>query len=169
MKQNLIKETFLPLYPLFYNIAFRQLGNKEDASDAVQELFVKLCTSENKLYEIENPQGYGVQMIKNLCLDKIKSKKESILKKSTELIDKNLTNTQSDSDIIRKENEQRLRLCINRLPNKQKEIFILKVIKEMDMKNIERLTGLSQVNIRVTLSRAKKQVFNDFNRYKDEK
>lgn len=48
--------------------------------------------------------------------------------------------------------------CINDLPENQRLIITLHDIDELSYEEIEKQTGLNAVNIRVTLSRARKAV-----------
>ena len=60
MNTEEFKSTFLPLGPLLYRTAFRMLGSGEDARDAVQELYVKLCREGDRALRSANPRGYCV-------------------------------------------------------------------------------------------------------------
>ena len=58
MNAEEFKSAFLPLGPMLYRIAYRMLGAEEDARDAVQELYVKLCREGDRALRSANPQGY---------------------------------------------------------------------------------------------------------------
>jgi RNA polymerase sigma-70 factor (ECF subfamily) len=44
------------------------------------------------------------------------------------------------------------------MPPKLREVVILRDLEQMEMSEIEAMTGMSQVNIRVTLSRGRKML-----------
>ena len=69
MNAEEFKSAFLPLGPMLYRIAYRMLGAEEDARDAVQELYVKLCREGDRALRSANPQGYCVRMMQNVCAD----------------------------------------------------------------------------------------------------
>ena len=49
-----------------------------------------------------------------------------------------------------------MRKALASMPRKLREVVVLRDIEQMEMSEIEALTGMSQVNIRVTLSRGRK-------------
>ena len=56
----------------FYRVAFYILEDATEAEDAVQELFLRLWNGRDALDGIRNPAGYGIRVLRNLCLDRIR-------------------------------------------------------------------------------------------------
>ena len=165
MNAETIKNVFLPLHPLFFRIAYRFLGDKDDAKDAVQDLYLKICTRCHDIETIQNPQGYGVKILKNICLDKIKSKhNERISPKESNIKGSNNT----DNLVNNKDIKKSILISIQSLPPNQKEIIILRDIEDMDLQEIAKITGLNQGNIRVLLSRARKTIREKLNTINNE-
>ena len=59
------KATWLPLENGFYRVALYMLEDAADAADAVQDLYIRLWTSRDKLDSIRQPKAYGLTMLKN--------------------------------------------------------------------------------------------------------
>ena len=88
MNTEEFKSTFLPLGPLLYRIAFRMLGSGEDARDAVQELYVRLCRKGDRALRSGNPQGYCVRMMQNICADILRRRGHNVLRMAADVTDK---------------------------------------------------------------------------------
>ena len=55
---------------------------------------------------------------------------------------------------------------IAQLPEQQQKVVILRDVKECSYEEIEHITGLNSINIRVLLSRARKRIREQFNKLK---
>ena len=64
-----------PIKNKLYRLAKRLLGDHEDAQDMIQEVFIRLWGMREKLNEYRSIEAFSVVMTRNMCLDKIKSKK----------------------------------------------------------------------------------------------
>ena len=62
----------MPLSERFYRAAYYMLESQQDAEDAVQELYLKLWRSRDSLSGLRNPVAYGLSLLKNICLDRIR-------------------------------------------------------------------------------------------------
>ena len=60
--------------------------------------------------------------------------------------------------MIRKENLERIKQCLARLPDKQRKVLEMKVFDNKSYPEIALLTGLSETNVRVKLSNARKNL-----------
>jgi RNA polymerase sigma-70 factor (ECF subfamily) len=60
---------------------------------------------------------------------------------------------------------EQVRHLINRLPENQRQVLRLRGIEDCSIDEIEQITGLSAVNIRVLLSRARKIIREQFEKY----
>ena len=58
-----------------------------------------------------------------------------------------------------------IRYLISRLPENQRQVIRLRGIDDCSMDEIEQITGLNAVNIRVLLSRARKIIREQFDKY----
>lgn len=166
MKADDFKRKFLPLHPKLYRVALALVGNKDDAEDILQETYGKMWLKRDELEQLENPEAYCVTLIKNLCLDFLRRahNKQTTDEDAEMLADMEITGQTPDRILEDKEKIMQVRHIINRLPPNQKQVIRLQGIAGCSIEEIEHLTGLSGGNIRVLLSRARKQVREQLNK-----
>lgn len=165
MDAETFKKEYLPFHRKLYRIAYKLLENEADAEDLVQEAYLKLWDKRDGLPVISNPEAFSVTLVKNMCFDMLRSGKYSESRQTVEL--NNICDSSpADSYEIRDQARQ-IHSLIARLPEQQQKIVVLRDIKECSYQEIEHITGLSQVNIRVLLSRARKKIREQFNKLND--
>jgi RNA polymerase sigma-70 factor (ECF subfamily) len=158
MTSENFKKQFLPHAEKLYALAFRLLGNKHEASDAVQDTFLKLWNKRNEL-EIQNTEAFCVTIVKNICLDILRKrrKNEPLSDNEQAAIEK----TTSEQIEIHCDWIQMQKL-IKQLPLQQQQLIVMRHVKEYTMAEIAKQTGLSEANVRTTLSRARKLLRENF-------
>lgn len=162
MDANDFKKQFLPYQRRLYWTAFQLMGNAQDAEDIVQEAYLKLWKRRNELPpDIINMEAYCITLIKNLCYDMLRGTHfDEDGRPLEELNIANSTNVADDID-TRDEANQVLRL-IDGLPQQQRQVILMRDVNDQPYEEIEETTGLSAVNIRVLLSRARKKIREQF-------
>jgi RNA polymerase sigma-70 factor (family 1) len=152
-----------------YGYAFRFLQNQEEAEDAVQEVFIKLWNLGKKLDEYNSIAALAVTMIKNYCIDQIRKKRHFI---QEELSGQTIGTTVSDSPyelLETKESDNILHQIIEGLPEIYKTAVIMRDIEGQSYEEIAEKTDQNVNTLRVTLSRARKLIRNEFNKYQYER
>lgn len=162
MDANDFKRLFLPYHRKLYRVAFRLLGNVQDAEDMVQEAYLKLWKRREELpSDIESWEAYCITLTKNLCYDALRA---SQLEEDGRLPEE--LNLATDTDLARevelKDEVGQMRKLIDELPPPQRQVMIMRDIDDCPYEEIEQQTGLSAVNIRVLLSRARKKIREQF-------
>ena len=151
---NEIKEIWLPLSDRFYRVAYHILESQEDAEDAVQELYLKLIKTPDKFSDIQNPAAYGITILRNICIDIIRRREK---RKSEELHEYLIADTSSPDRAAAEKDRLRILIHeIDKLPQKQSIVLRMRAIEGLEYDEISQRTGLSQVNIRVLISIARK-------------
>jgi len=152
-----------------YGYAFRILRNQEEAEDAVQEVFIKLWNMGRKLEEYKSIGALATTMIKNFCIDQIRKKKHFIQEESE---GKDFQNPGSASPyelMESRESEDILYHIIDQLPDIYKDAIRLREMEGLSYEEIAEKTDQNINTLRVTLSRARKIVREEFNKYQYER
>ena len=145
---------WLPLADRFYRVAFYLLESESDAEDAVQELYLKLWYARSTLEGIQNPAAYGISLLKNICIDRIRKRmvrKAEPLEKVPQLEGDRLENRTDMKDTLRYLFNE-----MEKLPDKQRTVLRMRAIDGLEYEDISRRTGLSKVHIRVLVTTARK-------------
>lgn len=161
MDVDTFKQIFLPHHQLLYRIAYRLMESASGAEDMVQEAYIKLWDKRNDLDNIENYRSFAMVVLRNICMDHLRKKKEKIL------INPEWENIESIpliNEIEQKDEVNYIKRLIDKLPDQQRQVMIFKHWDNYSDEEIEQITGLSQGNIRVILSRARKTIKEQFNR-----
>jgi RNA polymerase sigma-70 factor (ECF subfamily) len=145
---------WIPLADRFYRVAYYLLESEEDAEDALQELYLKLWAARSGLSGVQNPPAYGISMLKNICIDRIRKR----MVRKAEPLDKvphpEDTHTESRTDI--KDALRYLLQEMEKLPDKQRMVIRMRAVEGLEYEDIARRTGLSEVYIRVLVTMARK-------------
>jgi RNA polymerase sigma factor (sigma-70 family) len=133
---------------LVYRLAKGLLVSKEEAEDVVQEMMTRLWMQRDQLNQVDNKKAFIAKMTKNYCLDRLKSKQAQWV---------SWDNPHEKHAIWSPEMIYR---CLAQLPEMQRLIFQLRDIEGMEYKEIEEITGMQSVAVRVSLSRVRKTLKN---------
>ena len=156
------KQKFLPYHRKLYRSAFHLLGNAQDAEDMVQEAYLKLWQRRNELPpDIANLEAYCVTLVKHLCYDKRRISQLDEDERTPE----ELTLTEKSNvahEVELKDEANQVMKLIDQLPDQQKQIMQMRDVEDRTYEEIEKVTGLTSINIRVLLSRARKKIREQF-------
>jgi RNA polymerase sigma factor (sigma-70 family) len=138
-----------------YRLCLRMLANEDEAADAVQEVYLKLWTMQDKLNTLENTEAYAMRMARNHCLDNLRAS----LNKQVMVDGVSIANPSNQaSDYEAKDTAYLIKSLITRLPELQRTIIHLRDVEQYEMSEIESITGLNANAIRVNLSRARRAI-----------
>lgn len=133
------------------------LQNEEEAKDVLQDTFLKLWQKRDELDRVDNLEAFAVRMIRNRCLDVIRSRRTV----SMEVVKKNDKQNEDSSDTDYLENFEMSSLVkkiIGGLPELQRTVIQLRDIEQLEYEEIAEATDMNVNTIRVNLSRARKKV-----------
>jgi RNA polymerase sigma-70 factor (ECF subfamily) len=116
-----------------WNIAYRFVGNREDAEDLVQDAFLRLLNAAARYRPTASFQTYFSRIISRLCLDHIQKKRPALLDTLPERED---PSPLPDGVLISTEKASAVRRGIAQLPPKQRLAVILRYYEEYSYREI---------------------------------
>jgi RNA polymerase sigma-70 factor, ECF subfamily len=147
--------------PFAYSVAFRMLGDDEEAKDVVQESMVTVW---QKLGMIKSPVAFKTwlyRIVLNKCYDVLRTRKIHIEDSKDEKAWAKLSDTVSNrpsSELENKEMAMIISALTARLSPKQKVVFVLSDLEEMTSDEISGITGMSKLAIKANLYYARKSI-----------
>lgn len=152
-----------------YGYAFRILRNQEEAEDAVQEVFIRLWNLGEKIDEYKSVSALATTMTKNICIDLLRKKKHIIQEGYEGMVLKGHDSSSPYELMASRESEDILYHIIDQLPEIYKEVIKLREIDEFTYEEIAEKTKQNINTLRVNLSRARKMIRDEFNKYQYER
>lgn len=124
-----------------------------EAEDAVQNLYLKLWEKRRELDTVIAPEAYSRTLLKNICIDRWRA-----MRNHDEVGELPADEIAADSspDIERREADECLEKFLAGLPQQHSRVMQMRM-NGCNFEEIESVTGLSQVNIRVIISRIRKK------------
>ena len=143
---------------LVYRLAKGLLVSKEEAEDVVQEMMTRLWMQKDSLVKVDNKRAFIAKMTKNYCLDRLKSKQAQRVSWDTVHEKQAIWSPEQPMEAI--ESVEMIYRCLAQLPETQRLLFQLRDIEGLEYHEIEEITGMQPVAIRVALSRVRKTLKN---------
>jgi len=159
----LVQETeplYLKYKPLMFSIAYRMLGNVEDAEDIVQETF--LAWSEAQREQIRDSKAYLCKMVTNRSIDRIRASVKTrqsyvgpwlpspLMEEESGLFD-----GPAESYLHKESLSTAYLLLLQQLTWAERAVFILREVLQFDYDEIADIVGKSSANCRQIFRRAR--------------
>ena len=158
MNQEQFKNTVFVHKDKFFRFARRIVVSEDEANDVVQDVLMKLWDKRNELQAIDNIEAYGMRMVNNQCLSRLR--KEEVRDKFRN------TNRSGDSNEFDLEEIKPIILnLINQLPEKQRKVIHLRDVEEYELKEISLMLEMDDTAVRVNLTRARQKIKDQLNTF----
>lgn len=154
--------------PFAYSVAFRMIGDDEQAKDIVQETMITLWQKLNKIKSAECFKTWLYRIVINKCYDLLRKRK----KQKEFRIDDRLWARISDqisseqhSDLEYQETASIINVLTERLSPVQKAVFVLGALEDMTNDEISEITGISKRNVKANLYYSRRKMTELINKY----
>ena len=154
--------------PFAFSVAFRMVGDEDLAKDVVQEAMVTVWQKLENIGSSESFKSWLYRIVVNKCYDHLRKRKkqhEFRADEQTWAIISNHTSSDQFSELELKETAQIINLLTRNLSPKQKAVFVLGDLEEMNPEEISSITGMSTGNIKANLHYARKKMTEMLKKY----
>jgi len=143
------REAFVTITRLYqrkvFVLAYSFFRNKEDALDIVQETFLRVYQKIDMFKKGRNFQNWLLQITKNLCIDYYRKRqnKKHHLNEGTDISELNIRDPHASETHKSSDLNRILSICINRLSEKQRMVFVLKQYNQFEYREIAQILNVA--------------------------
>ena len=142
--------------------ALRLLGNREDARDAAQEVFLRLYRNLAKVESAGNLAGWLYRVTVNVCHDQRRKQPETA---SVELSALPARDASPQQEVAEAERRRALELSLRMLGEKERTALVLRDLEGLSTAEVARILGSSEMTVRSQISKARVKVKNFVEQY----
>lgn len=145
-------------YGRMFALATRLTGCRADGEDVVQDVLTRLWQQRDNLAGIKSLEAYVTGMTRNAAIDFIRRRRPTVSIEDEPSYTDTMSAPSGEALLLRREEMEVIMLSIGRLSENQRTVITLRDVEGRELEEIERITGLSAVNVRVLLSRGRKSL-----------
>ena len=134
---------------MVYRTAYGVTGNREDAQDILQTIFLRLLRQDVPHDARQNPKAYLYRAAVNLSLDTLTARRRRRFVSHSEFVD-----ALPGAETV-EEDHRRLYKAVAALDPRSRDVIILRYVHDYSDKEIARMLGKSRAAIAVCLFRAR--------------
>lgn len=158
-EEKRFEEHYMPMSRELFALAYRLMQDEEEARDIVQDVLGKLWQLRSDLPPDGADKPYCLTMVRNRCIDSLRQ--QQILRLQRMETDEETPSfpEPADEDFFAAfEAQDYLECLLKELPPRARLLVELRLRDGFSFKEIEQLTGISEGNARVILTRTLKQL-----------
>src|SRR5215475_15033313 len=146
------------------SIAWRMLGNRDDARDATQEVYLRVYKYLGRFRPGEDFRGWLYRITINVCND-IARRKRSSATRLTELDVAELPSAESSSAnpeqvVLHQQQLAMVRTALQMLSRKERAALVLRDLEGLSTEDVARVLGSRPVTVRSQVSSARAKIKN---------
>lgn len=138
-----------------YNLAYRMLGNAEDAEDASQEIFLRAYT---RLASFDRARRFSTWLLSigaNYCIDRLRRRRFNWMTLDDAAYALPSAEPGPERRALRHEQQQIVQQALQKLPEHYRLVTLLRYWHDLSYDEIAQATGLTESTIKTRLHRAR--------------
>jgi RNA polymerase sigma-70 factor (ECF subfamily) len=146
------------VFPVLFRVANRIVNSEDAAEDLCQESFFKLYEKDMVFPNIEEAKYWLIRVVKNAALNYAK-RKERERKAYQRVFREGIKQEETGEGLlVKKETQAEIKQALEKLPENLKMALIFKEYAELNYKEIGRILGISEGNVKVRVFRAREKL-----------
>ena len=152
------KRLYDSTFQVLFRVAFRVTNNAEAAEDLCQDSFFRLY-ERNMVFPTPDEAKYWlIRVVKNAALNYAK-RKERERKAYQRAFKEDYRQVETGEGLlVKKETSEEVQLALEKLPENLRMVLILKEYADMNYKEIGKVLGISEGNVKVRVFRARERL-----------
>ena len=146
------------VFPILFRVAYRVTNSSEAAEDLCQESFFRLYEKNMVFPHPEEAKYWLIRVVKNAALNYAKRKDrerkayQRAFKEDTRQVET------GEAVLVKKETSEEIQKALGKLPDNLRMVLVLKEYAELNYKEIGRVLGISEGNVKVRVFRARERL-----------
>jgi RNA polymerase sigma-70 factor (ECF subfamily) len=138
-----------------YGLAYRMLGNAQDAEDASQEIFLRAYANLARFDRSRRFSTWLLSIASNHCVDRLRRQRYSWL--TLDDVAYTLPDTQRgpEAQALQQEQRKTVQRALEQLPENYRLVTVLRYWQDLSYQEIAEVTGLTESTIKTRLHRAR--------------
>jgi len=163
--QSAFQALYARHHRMVYNLAFRMLGNHADAEEVLPDVFVKVWQKAGDFRGQSRVSTWLYRVTSNMAMDRLRAARvgKEVFYEDLSLAEKEMPDRSAEAEtpeeaLLRQEDQRALNQAMGRLAPEDRLLVTLYHLQGCSYSEIEEITGVSPVNIKSKLFRARRRL-----------
>jgi len=152
------KRLYDSTFQILFRVAYRVTNSSEAAEDLCQESFFRLYEKNMVFPNPEEAKYWLIRVVKNAALNYAKRKDRERKAYQRAFREDHRQQETGEGLLVKKETSEEVQAALEKLPDNLRMVLILKEYAEMNYKEIGRVLGISEGNVKVRVFRARERL-----------
>lgn len=152
------REIYNATFKLLYTISWRVVNDSEAAEDLVHDSFIKASEKKMVFPSLDDAKFWLIRVVKNASLNYSmrKSREKKAFHKA--FVEDTRKVETGEQELIKEESRKKALEALNKLPKHLKEVLVLKEYGDLNYKEIGKVLGITEGNVKVRVFRAREKL-----------
>lgn len=141
--------------PALYKVAYHIVQDEDAAEDLCHDALIKMTEKRMKFPSISDATYWLIRVVKNAALNYAKRKTLERKVYTRAFREDNRKIDSGETELLKKETVQQVLSALEQLPEKLRIVLQLREYTELNYKEIGRILGISEGNVKVRIFRAR--------------
>ena len=143
---------------LLFKVSYRIVDDEEAAEDLVHDSYIKANEKKMVFPSLDDAKFWLIRVVKNASLNYAKRKVREAKAYHKALYESRQHMESGETELLKSEAIECAKDALNRLPPKLKEVLVLREYADMNYKEIGKVLGITEGNVKVRVFRAREQL-----------
>ena len=157
-KESDFRKIYNELMSLLFKISYRIVNDEEAAEDLVHDSLIKMHEKKLVFPSMDDAKYWLIRVVKNASLNYAKRKTREYRAYERVLKEDQRKTDSGETELLKAEAVKYTRSALEKLPVNLKMVLILREYAELNYKEIGRVLGITEGNVKVRVFRAREQL-----------
>ena len=143
---------------LLFKVSFRIVNDEEAAEDLVHDSYIKANEKGLVFPSMDDAKYWLIRVVKNASLNYAKRKVREAKAYHKALYEGRQHMESGETELLKAETVKSAQAALDKLPARMKEVLVLREYAGMNYKEIGKVLGISEGNVKVRVFRAREQL-----------